>query len=56
MRYIDLFEQDIDKFFEDGNVTKAQLFGAFHRANPNSLDEIKQLQLGVGSISLPSNE
>lgn len=51
MRQIDLFEQDINKFFEEGNVTKAQLFGAFHRANPNSLDEIEQLQLGVVSSS-----
>ena len=43
MRQIDLFEQDINKFFEEGNVTKAQLFGAFHKANPNSLDEVEQL-------------
>jgi len=41
MRYIDLFEKKIDKMFADGELTKAQLFDAFHKCNPLSLHEVK---------------
>lgn len=41
MRQVDLFSKLIDKMFDDGNLTKAQLLDAFHKANPNSLKENK---------------
>lgn len=47
MKQIDLFEQYIDKFFKEGDITKAQLIGAFHKANPNSLNEVEQPPLDI---------
>ena len=45
MKQIDKFEQSIDKMFAEKSVTKAQLLDAFHKANPNSLSLVKELNL-----------
>lgn len=43
MIQIDKFEQSIDKMFAENSVTKAQLLDAFHKANPNSLSSVDEL-------------
>lgn len=40
-RYVDIFCQKLDKIFEDGHPTKAQIIDAFHKANPLSLSNAK---------------
>ena len=46
MRQVDLFEWYLDKIFEDGqHVTKAKILDAFHKANPESLSLVKNLDM-----------
>lgn len=40
-RYVDIFCQKLDKIFEDGHPTKAQIIDAFHKSNPLSLSNAK---------------
>jgi len=46
MRQVDLFEWHLDRIFEDSyHVTKAKMLDAFHKANPESLSPVKNLDL-----------
>ena len=45
MRQIDKFSKSIDKMFAEKGVTKAQLMDAFHKANPNSLSSVNELNI-----------
>ena len=40
MRYIDIYAEKLDILFELGTPTKTQLYDAFHKAHPCSLDDI----------------
>ncbi len=39
MRPIDEFSKRLDVLFEMGNPTKAQLYDAYHKTNPNSITD-----------------
>ena len=45
MRQVDLFENEIDKMFKQGSLTKAMLLDVFHKCNPNSLAEVKNEEI-----------
>jgi hypothetical protein len=40
-RYVDIFCEKLDKIFQDGHPTKAQIIDAFHKTNPLSLSNAK---------------
>ena len=44
LRQVDIFCERLDKIFEDGYPTKAQIIDAYHKSNPNSLSKYMTYQ------------